>query len=48
MEATNLEENFKLFYRIAKNLILYLKDDGKIFLNSFYLKKLIFEIKKVH
>ncbi|EDS32814.1 conserved hypothetical protein [Culex quinquefasciatus] len=39
MEATNLEENFKLFYRIAKNLILYLKDDDKV-LAAQWLRKL--------
>lgn len=31
MENQNLEENFKLFYRIAKALILELNDEGEEF-----------------
>lgn len=31
METPNLEENFKLFYRIAKVLILELNNEGEVF-----------------
>ncbi|XP_065073046.1 uncharacterized protein LOC135697361 [Ochlerotatus camptorhynchus] len=39
METVNLEENFKLFYRIAKVLILELRDEDKV-LAAQWLRKL--------